>query len=246
MNVISCALQRLRGMARQGFVAQRSQSNAAVFGWRTGTGRRAVNAAVFSWRTGESRAAVLAGSAAVPAANALNGPARRRRYGQKKSRRVSRNSALPVAVIPAPAGIHLLLSVVFMFVFVSAAYSQIEQVEPGFPAFSSFSGGAFDTVDNTNLNVHFAIPVLSKAGRGLPFDHAITYDSSLWTPVNSNGTHVWSFVTGWGWGGDTAGFAGYVTYVWSQGKCWKNYHWNYYSIYSDWAYFDPSGTRHSY
>ncbi|MGH9359689.1 MAG: RHS repeat domain-containing protein, partial [Terriglobia bacterium] len=42
------------------------------------------------------------------------------------------------------------------------------------------------------------------------------------------------------------GFAGYVTYVWSQGKCWKNYHWNYYSIYSDWAYFDPSGTRHSY
>ncbi|MGA7630598.1 MAG: hypothetical protein WCB11_07510, partial [Terriglobales bacterium] len=43
------------------------------------------------------------------------------------------------------------------------------QVATGTPPFGSFGGGPFDTVNLGNLNVHFAIPVLNKAGRGLPF-----------------------------------------------------------------------------
>ena len=50
------------------------------------------------------------------------------------------------------------------------------QVATGFPPYGSFSPGTFDTVNNANLNVHFSIPVISKAGRGLPFSYALTYD----------------------------------------------------------------------
>ena len=39
------------------------------------------------------------------------------------------------------------------------------QVATGPVPFGSFSGGSFDAVNNANLNVHFAIPVISKAGR---------------------------------------------------------------------------------
>src|SRR5436853_6453042 len=42
------------------------------------------------------------------------------------------------------------------------------QVSYGLQPFGSFSGGPFDIVNNQDLNVHFAIPVLNKAGRGLP------------------------------------------------------------------------------
>jgi hypothetical protein len=42
------------------------------------------------------------------------------------------------------------------------------QVTTGLPPFGTFSGGPFDTVNNANLNVHFEIPVVNKAGRGLP------------------------------------------------------------------------------
>ena len=52
------------------------------------------------------------------------------------------------------------------------------QLGGGFPPFGSFSGGPFDTIDNANLNIHFEIPIVSKAGRGLPFKFAMNYDSS--------------------------------------------------------------------
>ena len=48
------------------------------------------------------------------------------------------------------------------------------QVQTGTPPFGSFSGGPFDTVNNANLDVHFAIPIVNKAGRGLPFYYLTT------------------------------------------------------------------------
>lgn len=60
------------------------------------------------------------------------------------------------------------------------------QVATGTPPFGSFSGGP-DVVNNANLNVHLAIPVMNKAGRGMPFYYILTNDSSVWYP---NGT-VW-------------------------------------------------------
>jgi hypothetical protein len=39
------------------------------------------------------------------------------------------------------------------------------QVTTGTPPLGSFGGGPFDIVNEANLNVHFAIPVIHKAGR---------------------------------------------------------------------------------
>src|ERR1700722_6845977 len=51
------------------------------------------------------------------------------------------------------------------------------QVVTGAQPFGTFGGGPFDSVNLGNLNVHFAIPVLHKAGRGLPFIYDLSYDS---------------------------------------------------------------------
>src|ERR1700721_1104594 len=75
------------------------------------------------------------------------------------------------------------------------------QVATGIPKFSSASGGPFDTVNLGNLNVHFAIPVLHKAGRGMPFSYDLSYDSSVWTPVTVSGTKHWQPDSNWGWKG---------------------------------------------
>jgi hypothetical protein len=86
------------------------------------------------------------------------------------------------------------------------------QVATGTPPFGSFGGGPFDTVNLGNLNVHFAIPVLNKAGRGPAFSYNVSYDSSVWTPVVSSGTTSWQPVGNWGWAGVTEVATGYVSY----------------------------------
>ncbi len=73
------------------------------------------------------------------------------------------------------------------------------QVPTGTPPFGSFGGGPFDVVNLGNLNAHFAIPVVQKAGRGIPFTYALTYDTSVWYPVGSSGSQVWTPVPQFGW-----------------------------------------------
>src|SRR5207244_459561 len=69
------------------------------------------------------------------------------------------------------------------------------QVSYGLQPFGSFSGGPFDIVNNQDLNVHFAIPVLNKAGRGLPFNYSDGYDSTIWSIQHS----AWTPANQWGW-----------------------------------------------
>src|SRR5438094_9829710 len=85
------------------------------------------------------------------------------------------------------------------------------QVATGTPPFGRFSGGP-DIVNNSNLNVHLSIPIINKAGRGLPFYYVLTYDSSVWWPWNSSGAGAWTPVPNWGWGAMTDAAAGYVFY----------------------------------
>jgi len=66
------------------------------------------------------------------------------------------------------------------------------QVVTGTPKFGSFGGGPFDTVNLGNNNVHFAISVMNKAGRGLPFTYDLNYDSSIWYPVGAIGNQFWT------------------------------------------------------
>lgn len=56
------------------------------------------------------------------------------------------------------------------------------QATAGTPPFGAFGGGPADVVNLANLNVHIDIPVLHKAGRGVPFNYDMTYDTSLWAP----------------------------------------------------------------
>jgi len=118
------------------------------------------------------------------------------------------------------------------------------QVATGTPAFGSFGGGPFDVVNLGNLNVHMDVPVLHKAGRGIPFTYDLTYDSSIWTPVTSGGVTQWQPATVWGWNIATAASSGYVTqnvvnsvivgHPCNIGE----------TTYSNYVYHDPFGKSH--
>ena len=128
----------------------------------------------------------------------------------------------------------------------SACFSS-GQVATGTPQFGSFGGGPFDTINLGNLNAHFAVPIFHKAGRGVDFAYDLSYDSSIWYPVISNGTTSWQPVTTWGWRGPTEMASGYVTFtaVSSGPACF--FSGNPYGMQytqSDWTYHDPVGVAH--
>ena len=101
----------------------------------------------------------------------------------------------------------LLVTTFFLILGVGTAPAQ---VATGTPPNGSFGGGPFDIVNLGNLNVHFAIPVLNKAGRGTPFSYTLDYDSSVWFPVTSNGITSWTYVSNWGWIGNSPAVGGSV------------------------------------
>jgi RHS repeat-associated protein len=120
------------------------------------------------------------------------------------------------------------------------------QVATGTPPFGSFGGGPFDTVNLGNLNVHFAIPVVHKAGRGIPFTYDLSYDSSIWTPVPSSGTTQWQPVSNWGWRGQTEAATGYISVSVAVLICYSGPHdpTGDRFTYSNWVYHDAFGATH--
>lgn len=88
------------------------------------------------------------------------------------------------------------------------------QVATGVPPFSTINGGPFDGVNLGNLNVGFAIPIVSKPGRGIPFGFSLDYNSSVWAIGSSNGHSAWVPVGGTflGWQG-TGTITPYVSYT---------------------------------
>ncbi|HXX18646.1 MAG TPA: RHS repeat-associated core domain-containing protein [Candidatus Acidoferrum sp.] len=84
-----------------------------------------------------------------------------------------------------------------------------QALQTGTPPFGSFAEGTFDTVNLQNLDVHFTIPILHKAGRGLPLNLDLSYDTQVWTnfggtwqPASSTspyGPNVPAGLTAWGW-----------------------------------------------
>lgn len=128
------------------------------------------------------------------------------------------------------------------------------QVATGVLRFNSYAGGPFDTVNLGNLNVHFTVPVLHKAGRGMSFAYDLNYDSSIYEPVVSNGTTSWqpsskvgSYGSYWGWQ-KLALYTPYVNYTTAQtssGTCYNNQHW-YVLSYTNYLYYDAFGTGHPF
>lgn len=129
------------------------------------------------------------------------------------------------------------------------------QVATGTPPFGTFGGGP-DVIDLGNLNAHLAIPVLSKAGRGMPFTYTLTYDSSVWNPVNSAGLATWTPVLNWGWLGQTAISTGYIAYKTYTTVCGTEvgnpkigFHFDQTgtnTTLSNFTYFDPFGIPHPF
>ena len=71
--------------------------------------------------------------------------------------------------------------------------ASLAQTITGLPAMAPLQGFGVDTVNEANLNLHIAIPLINKPGRKLPFSYLLNYDNTTWTPVqNSNGTWKWS------------------------------------------------------
>ncbi|MGA8026815.1 MAG: hypothetical protein WB992_06685, partial [Bryobacteraceae bacterium] len=129
------------------------------------------------------------------------------------------------------------------------AASSLGQQVTGLPPFGSFSGGPTDTVNNANLNVHFAFPVFSRAGRGMPFSYTLTYDTGVWNPITSGSSKVWSPGANWGWNAVTQAPLGYVTYVASSHSCVgpppgnQQVSW---TVWNSFAYVDWAGTAHRF
>lgn len=95
----------------------------------------------------------------------------------------------------------------------------MSQTPTGTPPFGSFAGGP-DVINLANMNAHYTIPVVNKAGRGLPFFLNLTYDSSVWTAVTSGSTISWLPVSGWGWQTQTDAVTGYIPApTTTQGSC---------------------------
>jgi RHS repeat-associated protein len=129
-----------------------------------------------------------------------------------------------------------LFSTLLVFTGISVA-----QVATGKKPFNSFGGGPFDAVNLGNLNVHFSVPIVHKAGRGLPFSYDLSYDSSVWSPVGVSGNQVWQPVSNFGWSSNWGGTSGYLSYFYSQSPCYDNMGHltgnTYY--YQGWGYHDP-------
>jgi hypothetical protein len=124
------------------------------------------------------------------------------------------------------------------------------QVATGTPPFGSYSGGNFDTVNQGNLNVHFSIPVLHKAGRGTPLTYDLSYDSSVWTPGVSNGVAQWQPLnTTWGWSPISDALTGSVIVTTVSIRCWiivggERIKSDPYTQYNIFGYTDPHNTVH--
>jgi RHS repeat-associated protein len=130
-----------------------------------------------------------------------------------------------------------------LFLLSCCAFSQIDT---GMPPNSTMLGGPFDTINAGNLNIHFAVPIISKPGRGLPFTYALAYDSSIWTRVVSGSTTAWQPSGSWGWVAQTQSKLGYVAMNTVRDQCYDVDLGRYVTFwYNDYyAYIDWNGTYH--
>src|SRR6266446_3391663 len=136
----------------------------------------------------------------------------------------------------------LLTLTVFLFFIPPGGVAQ-QQPAAGLPPFGSFDASAFDAINRQDLNVNFAIPVMSSPGRGSALSHSIVNNSLLWSRLGN----VWSPVPDpngnptWGWQIEPR--LGRVLYDTMENFCEVQGGFQYvYTIYSNYRYVDLSGT----
>ena len=118
------------------------------------------------------------------------------------------------------------------------------QVATGTPPFGSYATSSADTVNLGNLNVHIDMPVLHKAGRGVPFNYDITYDTSFWAPPSVTGGSTWQPVgppnESFGW---FFPLQGALRPIATESFCGSPYPTGG-TIAFAFVYYDPTGTPH--
>jgi RHS repeat-associated protein len=143
---------------------------------------------------------------------------------------------------------HLAVLILMLIAFLSGPILASAQVATGTPPFGSFGGGP-DIINLANLNTHLNFPLYKKAGRGLPFDLYMTYDSSVWYPLGASGQQMWGPVSNFGWDASEVRI-GTVTHKMStlQHICGVKPNQGHETIttYSNWAYVDGFGTSHGF
>ena len=121
--------------------------------------------------------------------------------------------------------------------------------QTGIPPFGSLSSTPFDTINNQNLNVYFAIPIMSSAGRGMPLSLSLINNSLIWKKSGS----TWTPVTDqsgnptWGWQKDfpAGGIFRYTSNT-TNVKCEPGGQFYPVTFYSNFTYTDTLGTLHSF
>ncbi|MGC1684931.1 MAG: hypothetical protein WA734_04875, partial [Candidatus Acidiferrales bacterium] len=141
-----------------------------------------------------------------------------------------------------------LLCLAATLAFATATYGQTPGT--GFPMYGSFDASPVDTVNRYDLDSVLTMPIVSGNGRGLGFQYSVSYNSLIWTIVNSQllGS-VWqpnlygSSGNGplpWGW--NTVALAGATTYSQSSTTCG----FGTTTTYSGFLWVAPDGTQRSF
>jgi RHS repeat-associated protein len=142
---------------------------------------------------------------------------------------------------------HVTRAVILIFVLTFSAAVANAQVITGTPPYASFGGGP-ETINLANLNAHFNIPVLSKAGRGIPFNFYLTYDTAIWYPATSGSTKAWTPVSNYGWAASPI-WVGYIAATVTTTElpvmCGKE-QGDDITYFYNWTYYDGFGTGHSF
>jgi RHS repeat-associated protein len=139
---------------------------------------------------------------------------------------------------------------VFLLSVSSLAVAQ--SLGTGLYNFGSFDSRGFDSINIGNLNTHFEIPIVSKQGRGLPFNYAFVYEGLIWSSVSSAGTSVWQSDPNWGFHGQLfGGFTGYISHSRSAIRCSGPIQLGgpppvYGSLFANYVYHDPYGRKHAF
>src|SRR5258708_2733853 len=124
-------------------------------------------------------------------------------------------------------------------------YLNAQNTGIGVLPFGSYTRGGFDTINNQNLNVMFAIPIVSSAGRGQPLSFNLSYNSQIYT---ISGTLIYPATNfGWLWDGPPGGTSGGDTYSYPM-KCNKPGYplWVTNTDYSNYYFTDALGTTHGF
>jgi RHS repeat-associated protein len=120
------------------------------------------------------------------------------------------------------------------------------QVATGTYLYGTFDNQGFDTINVGNLNAHFAIPVLNKAGRGMPFYYNLSYDSSVWYQTIVSGKLTWTPVQNFGWRGDTEIATGYLSVNINFDSTIRGGYTCFTTTYQSFVYHDPFGIQHTF